>query len=350
MTDTHTTLTLIRPDDWHLHLRDGKQMQDVLPDTAKRFARAIVMPNLRPPITTVEQAIAYRERILAALPVTLKARFIPLMTLYLTDNTLPAEIETARKSAVVHAVKLYPAGATTNADAGVTDITQCFATLEMMEQLGMPLLVHGEVTDPDIDVFDREKIFIDRVLRRIVQRFPTLRIVFEHITTREAVEFVYAAPGNIAATITAHHLLLNRNALFAGGIRPHHYCLPVLKREIHRLALIEAATSGNSKFFLGTDSAPHPLSAKESTCGCAGIYTAHAAIELYAEVFEQAGALDKLEGFASFHGADFYHLPRNTDTLRLVKDSWTVPTQIKFGKESLVPLRAGGKVSWKILD
>ncbi|HNP51908.1 MAG TPA: dihydroorotase [Nitrosomonas nitrosa] len=350
MTDTHTTLTLIRPDDWHLHLRDGKQMQDVLPDTAKRFARAIVMPNLRPPITTVEQAIAYRERILAALPISLKARFIPLMTLYLTDSTLPAEIETARKSAVVHAVKLYPAGATTNADAGVTDITQCFATLEMMEQLGMPLLVHGEVTDPDIDVFDREKIFIDRVLRRIVQRFPSLRIVFEHITTREAVEFVYAAPGNIAATITAHHLLLNRNALFAGGIRPHHYCLPVLKREIHRLALIEAATSGNPKFFLGTDSAPHPLSAKESTCGCAGIYTAHAAIELYAEVFEQAGALDKLEGFASFHGADFYHLPRNTDTLRLVKDSWTVPTQIKFGKESLVPLRAGGKVSWKILD
>ncbi|PTQ91513.1 dihydroorotase [Nitrosomonas nitrosa] len=350
MTDTHTTLTLIRPDDWHLHLRDGKQMQDVLPDTAKRFARAIVMPNLRPPITTVEQAIAYRERILAALPISLKARFIPLMTLYLTDSTLPAEIETARKSAVVHAVKLYPAGATTNADAGVTDITQCFATLEMMEQLGMPLLVHGEVTDPDIDVFDREKIFIDRVLRRIVQRFPSLRIVFEHITTREAIEFVYAASGNIAATITAHHLLLNRNALFAGGIRPHHYCLPVLKREIHRLALIEAATSGNPKFFLGTDSAPHPLSAKESTCGCAGIYTAHAAIELYAEVFEQAGALDKLEGFASFHGADFYHLPRNTDTLRLVKDSWTVPTQIKFGKESLVPLRAGGKVSWKILD
>lgn len=350
MTDTHTTLTLIRPDDWHLHLRDGKQMQDVLPDTAKRFARAIVMPNLRPPITTVEQAIAYRERILAALPISLKARFIPLMTLYLTDSTLPAEIETARKSAVVHAVKLYPAGATTNADAGVTDITQCFATLEMMEQLGIPLLVHGEVTDPDIDVFDREKIFIDRVLRRIVQRFPSLRIVFEHITTREAIEFVYAASGNIAATITAHHLLLNRNALFAGGIRPHHYCLPVLKREIHRLALIEAATSGNPKFFLGTDSAPHPLSAKESTCGCAGIYTAHAAIELYAEVFEQAGALDKLEGFASFHGADFYHLPRNTDTLRLVKDSWTVPTQIKFGKESLVPLRAGGKVSWKILD
>ncbi|MCO6435292.1 dihydroorotase [Nitrosomonas nitrosa] len=350
MTDTHTTLTLIRPDDWHLHLRDGKQMQDVLPDTAKRFARAIVMPNLRPPITTVEQAIAYRERILAALPISLKARFIPLMTLYLTDSTLPAEIETARKSAVVHAVKLYPAGATTNADAGVTDITQCFATLEMMEQLGMPLLVHGEVTDPDIDVFDREKIFIDRVLRRIVQRFPSLRIVFEHITTREAIEFVYAASGNIAATITAHHLLLNRNALFAGGIRPHHYCLPVLKREIHRLALIEAATSGNPKFFLGTDSAPHPLSAKESTCGCAGIYTAHAAIELYAEVFEQAGALDKLEGFASFHGADFYHLPRNTDTLRLVKDSWTVPTQIKFGEESLVPLRAGGKVSWKILD
>lgn len=342
-----TTLTLTRPDDWHLHLRDGKQMQDVLPDTAQRFARAIIMPNLRPPIVTTDMAAAYRARILAALPATLLGRFEPLMTLYLTDNTPPAEIERAKKSGMVHAVKLYPAGATTNADAGVTDIAKCFATLNMMEQLRLPLLMHGEVTDPDIDVFDREKVFIDRVLLPLIQRFPALPVVFEHITTREAVEFVRAAPENIAATITAHHMLLNRNALFLGGIHPHHYCLPVLKRESHRLALIEAAISGHPKFFLGTDSAPHPVSGKESACGCAGIYTAHAAIELYAEAFEQAGALDKLEAFASFHGADFYQLARNTDRLTLAKESWTIPEQLIFGEEALIPLRAGEMISWK---
>lgn len=343
-----TTLTLTRPDDWHLHLRDGQQMQDVLPDTARRFARAIIMPNLRPPIVTVDMAMAYRARILAALPATLQGCFEPLMTLYLTDNTPPAEIERAKKSGRVHAVKLYPAGATTNSDAGVTDIAKCYATLDRMEQLGMPLLVHGEVTDPAIDIFDREKVFIDRVLLPLIQRFPTLRIVFEHITTREAVAFVKTAPEHIAATITAHHLLLNRNALFSGGIRPHHYCLPVLKRETHRLALIEAATSGHAKFFLGTDSAPHPVSGKENACGCAGIYTAHAATEFYAEVFEQAGALDKLEAFASFHGADFYRLPRNTDRLILQKEYSTIPEQLPFGEETLIPLRAGEMISWKI--
>lgn len=344
-----TTLTLTRPDDWHLHLRDGQQMQDILPHTARRFARAIIMPNLRPPIVTVDMAIAYRARIFAALPAALQGCFEPLMTLYLTDNTPPAEIERAKKSGLVHAVKLYPAGATTNSDAGVTDIAKCYATLDRMEQLGMPLLVHGEVTDPAIDIFDREKVFIDRVLLPLIQRFPTLHIVFEHITTREAVAFVKAAPEHIAATITAHHLLLNRNALFAGGIRPHHYCLPVLKRETHRLALIEAATSGHAKFFLGTDSAPHPVSSKESACGCAGIYTAHAAIELYAEVFEQAGALDKLEAFASFHGADYYHLPRNTDHIKLLRESWSVSEQLKFGEEQLIPMRAGERVTWKIV-
>ncbi len=344
-----TTLTFTRPDDWHLHLRDGKQMQDVLADTARQFARAIIMPNLRLPIVTVEMAAAYRARILAALPKTLQGHFEPLMTLYLTDNTPPAEIRRAKESGIVHAVKLYPAGATTNSDAGVTDIARCFTTLEMMEQLGMPLLVHGEVTDPNIDVFDRESVFIDQVLQPLIQRFPRLRTVFEHITTREAVEFVRAAPKNIAATITAHHLLLNRNVLFAGGIRPHHYCLPVLKRETHRLALIEAASSGDAKFFLGTDSAPHPVSSKESACGCAGIYTAHAAIEFYAEAFEQAGALDKLEAFTSFHGADFYRLPRNTNNITLIKESWKIPQCLEFGEEKLVPLRAGEDVSWKLL-
>lgn len=344
-----TTLTFTSPDDCHLHLRDGKQMQDVLPDTARQFARAIIMPNLKPPIVTVDMAAAYRARILAALPKTMQKHFEPLMTLYLTDNTPPAEIERAKTSGIVHAVKLYPAGATTNSDAGVTNIARCFATLEMMEQLGMPLLVHGEVTDPDIDVFDRESVYIDRVLQPLIQRFPRLRIVFEHITTREAVDFVRATPENIAATITAHHLLLNRNTLLLGGIRPHHYCLPVLKRETHRLALIEAATSGHPKFFLGTDSAPHPVSSKESACGCAGIYTAHAAIEFYAEAFEQAGALDKLEAFASFHGAEFYRLPRNADRITLIKERWAVPERLTFGEESLVPLRSGEYVSWKIL-
>lgn len=344
-----TTIMLTRPDDWHLHLRDGKQMRNVLPDTARQFSRAIIMPNLRPPIVTVEMAAAYRTRILAALPVSLQGQFEPLMTLYLTDDTPPAEIKRAKESGIVHAVKLYPAGATTHSDAGVTDIARCFSALDRMEQLGMPLLLHGEVTDSMVDVFDREKVFIERVLQPLTQRFPGLRIVFEHITTRDAVEFVRAASENIAATVTVHHLLLNRNALFSGGIRPHHYCLPVLKRETHRQALIEAATSGHSRFFLGTDSAPHPVSGKESACGCAGIYTAHAAIELYAEVFEQAGALDKLEAFASFHGADFYHLPRNTDRITLVKESWSVPEQLTFGDEFLIPLRAGERVCWKKL-
>ncbi|SFI27994.1 dihydroorotase [Nitrosomonas sp. Nm34] len=345
-----TTLIFTRPDDWHLHVRDGKPMQDVLADTARQFARAIIMPNLRPPIVTVEMAAAYRARILAALPKTLQGRFEPLMTLYLTDNTPPAEIRRAKESGIVHAVKLYPAGATTNSDAGVTDLARCSKTLESMEQLGMPLLVHGEVTDPDIDVFDRESVFIDQVLQPLIQRFPGLRIVFEHITTREAVEFVRAAPNNLAATITAHHLLLNRNVLLAGGLHPHHYCLPVLKRETHRLALIGAATSGDAKFFLGTDSAPHPISSKESACGCAGIYTAHAAIEFYAEAFEQAGALDKLEAFTSFHGADFYGLPRNTNHITLIKESWKIPQCLEFGEGKLVPLRAGENVSWKLLS
>lgn len=343
-------LTLTRPDDWHLHLRDGGQLQAVLPDSARRFARAIIMPNLASPIVTVDMAAAYRARILMALPAALRGQFEPLMTLYLTDNTQPAEIRRAKQSGFVHAVKLYPAGATTHSDAGVTDIAKCFAALDMMEKLAMPLLLHGEVTDPAIDIFDRESVFIERILEPLMQRFPALRIVFEHITTQEAVAFVRTAPDTIAATITAHHLLLNRNALFAGGIHPHHYCLPVLKRESHRLALIAAATSGHAKFFLGTDSAPHAVARKESACGCAGIYTAHAAIELYAEIFEQAGALDKLEAFASFHGADFYRLPRNTDQITLLKQNWKVPEQLSFGQERLIPLRAGENVCWKLVD
>lgn len=323
-------------------------MRAVLPDTARRFARAIVMPNLKPPAVTTGMALAYRERILAALPQGM--RFEPLMTLYLTDNTAPAEIIEARRSGAIQAIKYYPAGATTNSAAGVTDIAKCYATLETMEQVGMPLLVHGEVTDPEVDVFDKEKIFLEKVLTPLTQRFPRLRIVFEHITTREAVEFVRDASSNIAATITAHHLLLNRNALFQGGIRPHHYCLPVLKRETHRRTLIEAATSGNPKFFLGTDSAPHSRSTKETACGCAGIYTAHAAIELYAEAFEQADALDKLEAFASFHGADFYQLPRNKESITLKKENWSVPANLEFADDILIPLRAGGSLAWKIMD
>ncbi|BCT66733.1 dihydroorotase [Nitrosospira sp. NRS527] len=341
------TLTLTRPDDCHLHLRDGEQMRAVLPDTARRFARAIIMPNLKPPVITVEMALAYRGHILAALPPGM--RFEPLMTLYLTDNTASSEIFEGRRNGTIHGVKYYPAGATTNSAAGVTDIARCYGTLAAMEEAGMPLLVHGEVTDLAVDVFDREKSFLDRVLMPLTQRFPQLRIVFEHITTQEAVAFVTGARAHIAATITAHHMLLNRNAMFQGGIRPHHYCLPVLKRETHRQKLVEAATSGNPKFFLGTDSAPHPRSAKESTCGCAGIYTAHAAIELYAEAFEQAGALDKLEAFASFHGADFYKLPRNKDSIMLKKESWSVPSQLGFGNEALVPLRAGESLAWKLI-
>jgi len=341
-------ITLTRPDDWHLHLRDGALMASVLPDTARRFARAIVMPNLRPPVTTTAQAGAYRERILAALPAGLS--FQPLMTLYLTDNTQPEEIRTARQSGFVHGVKYYPAGATTNSDSGVTDIAKCHATLAAMEEAGMPLLVHGEVTNPKVDVFDREAVFIDTVLIPLLSRFPRLRVVLEHITTRHAVDFIQGAPAHVAATITAHHLLYNRNAMFAGGIRPHLYCLPVLKREEHRWALLAAATGGSPKFFLGTDSAPHARHAKEAACGCAGIYTAHAAIELYAEAFEAMGALPRLEAFASFHGPDFYGLPRNTDTVTLRREAWQVPAETAFGDGALVPLRAGEAVAWRLAD
>jgi dihydroorotase len=340
------TLTLTRPDDWHLHLRDGVHMQAVVTDTARRFARAIIMPNLRPPITTTELALAYRQRILDALPAG--SDFQPLMTLYLTDNTEPEEIARAKASGMVHGVKLYPAGATTNSDSGVTDIHKCHAALEAMQEHDLPLLVHGEDTHPLVDVFDREQVFIGKVLVPLLDRYPRLRVVFEHITTRQAVEFVKAAPANVAATITVHHLLYSRNAMFSGGMRPHMYCLPVLKREEHRWALNSAATSGNPKFLLGTDSAPHSRHAKESACGCAGIYTAHAALELYAEVFDAAGALNKLEGFASFHGPDFYRLPRNSGKITLTRESWEVPAELPFGGETLTPLRAGEQVGWKL--
>jgi len=339
-------LTLKRPDDWHLHLRDGAAMASVLADSARRFARAIVMPNLKPPVRTTYQALDYRERILAALPEG--ASFEPLMTLYLTDDTPPEEIARARLSGRVHGVKLYPAGATTHSDAGVTRISRCFNALEKMQEVGLPLLVHGESTDPAIDVFDREKAFIDEVLGPTVERFPGLRIVLEHITTRDAVQYVEVTGPNVAATITAHHLLMNRNALFMGGIRPHHYCLPVLKREEHREALVEAAISGNPKFFLGTDSAPHPRREKEAGCGCAGIYTGHAALELYAVAFEEAGALGRLEAFASEFGAGFYGLPVNQDWVTLVREDWTVPQRLKFGDDELVPLRAGETIPWKL--
>ena len=337
-------LKITRPDDWHLHLRDGALMQSVLPDTARQFARAIIMPNLKPPVITTAQALEYRQRILAALPAG--AKFQPLMTLYLTDNTPAQEIRKAKQSGMIHAVKYYPAGATTNSDAGVTDLRKAYPALEEMQRCDLPLLVHGEVTDPLVDVFDRESVFIDRVLQPLLRDLPKLRVVFEHITTSHAVHFVTQAADNIAATITAHHLLYNRNAMFSGGIRPHYYCLPVLKRETHRAALITAATSGNKKFFLGTDSAPHTQHTKETACGCAGIYTAHAAIELYAEAFEQANALDKLEAFASFYGADFYQLPRNTDHITLRKEQWQVPASMGFGEHRLVPLRAGEKMEW----
>jgi len=339
-------LTIRRPDDWHLHLRDGDAMAAVLPDTARRFARAIVMPNLKPAVRTTHQALDYRERILAALPEGLA--FEPLMTLYLTDDTPPEEIARAKLSGRIVAVKLYPAGATTHSDEGVTRISRCFHTLERMQELGVPLLVHGEVTDPEIDVFDRERAFIEAVLGPLVERFPRLKVVLEHITTRDAVQYVEVTGENIAATITAHHLLMNRNALFLGGIRPHHYCLPVLKREEHREALVEAATSGNPKFFLGTDSAPHARDSKEADCGCAGIYTAHAALELYATAFEEVGALDKLEGFASLYGPRFYGLPVNEDRVRLVREPWEVPARLPFGAGELVPLRAGERLAWKL--
>ncbi len=340
-------LTIKRPDDWHLHLRDGAAMASVVGDAARHFARAIVMPNLKPPVRTTEQALAYRERILAALPAG--AAFEPLMTLYLTDDTTPEEIARAKLSGRVHAVKLYPAGATTHSDSGVTRISRCFHALEKMEEVGLPLLVHGESTDPSVDVFDREEAFIEEVLGPTVHRFGRLKVVLEHITTREAVQFVEVTGPNVAATVTAHHLLMNRNALFMGGIRPHHYCLPVLKREEHREALVEAATSGNPKFFLGTDSAPHPRRDKETACGCAGMYTAHAALELYAVAFEEANALDRLEGFASIHGAQFYGLPVNQTTVTLVREGWKVPERLAFGAEELVPLRAGETVPWKLL-
>ena len=342
------TLTITRPDDWHLHVRDGAPMAAVLPDTARRFARAIIMPNLKPPTTTTALALAYRQRILAALPADMT--FEPLMTLYLTDNTTPTEIREAKMSGLIHGVKYYPAGATTHSDAGVTALSQCYAALAAMEEVGLPLLVHGEVTNPKVDIFDREQVFIDNMLVPLVVRFPRLKVVLEHITTRQAVDFVKSAPAHVGATITAHHLLYNRNALFAGGIRPHLYCLPVLKREEHRRILLSAATSGNPKFFLGTDSAPHARNTKESACGCAGIYTAHAAIELYAEAFETANALPKLEGFASFFGADFYGLPRNTEKITLLKTPWEVPAELAFGAEKLVPLRAGEPVGWRLAD
>jgi dihydroorotase len=322
-------------------------MKAVLPHTAHRFARAIVMPNLRPPVVTTDMAASYCDRILEALPPGV--RFQPLMTLYLTDHTTPEEIIAAKASGVVYGVKYYPAGATTHSDLGVTDIARCDATLGEMQRVGMPLLVHGESTDPEVDIFDREGVFIDQVLYPITQRFPQLRVVMEHITTQKAVDFVRATAGHIAATITPHHLLLNRNAIFQGGIRPHHYCLPVLKRERHRQALVDAAISGDTKFFLGTDSAPHSQVSKESACGCAGIYNAHAAIELYAEAFDEVGALDKLEAFASFHGPDFYRLPRNQETITLVKESWRVPPAMEFAGEALIPLRAGEDIHWKIV-
>ena len=341
-------ISLIRPDDWHLHLRDGEALRSVLPDTARRFARAIVMPNLVPPVRNLSDAQAYRDRIMAAVPRGLS--FEPLMTLYLTDNTVADEIIRSKQSGIVLAVKYYPAGATTNSESGVTDIARCNDVLAAMQECGMPLLLHGEVTDAAIDIFDREAVFIERHLRRIVDNFPKLKIVLEHITTKEGVDFVAQARQGVAGTLTAHHLLLNRNDMLVGGIRPHAYCLPVLKRELHRKALVAAATSGNSKFFLGTDSAPHEKHAKESACGCAGIYTSHAGIELYAEIFENESALDKLEAFASFNGPDFYGLPRNTDKITLQKTAWQVPDEIILGQNSMVPFRAGANVSWQLLD
>lgn len=342
------SLTLLRPDDWHLHLRDGAALAATVPDAARHFARAIVMPNLKPPVTTVAQAAAYRERILAAVPAG--QSFDPLMTLYLTDNTGPEEIDRAVDSGFVHAVKLYPAGATTNSDAGVSAIDEVYPVLERMQARGLVLCVHGEATGSEVDVFDREQVFIDRVLTPLLARFPELRLVFEHITTAEAVAFVEAAGPRVGATVTAHHLLLNRNAIFAGGIRPHHYCLPVLKRESHRQALVRAVSSGNPRFFLGTDSAPHARSTKEAACGCAGCYTAHAGIELYAEAFDAAGVLDKLEAFASLNGPAFYGLPANTERVTLCKEAWEVPTGLPYLEgDPLVPLRAGETIAWRLV-
>ncbi|MCE3273043.1 MAG: pyrC [Ramlibacter sp.] len=339
------TLTITRPDDWHLHVRDGAAMASVVPHSAAQFGRALIMPNLRPPVTTAALAAAYRERILAAAPQGVD--FEPLMSLYLTDNLPPEEILLARRAGVV-AAKLYPAGATTNSDAGVTDLRKIHRTLEAMQRSGMLLLVHGEVTDPDVDIFDREAVFLETKLKPLRKDFPELKIVVEHMTTKEAVQYVRDSDRFTAATITAHHLLYNRNAIFTGGIRPHYYCLPVLKREVHRQALVEAATSGDPRFFLGTDSAPHPAVLKEHALGCAGCYTALTAMELYAEAFDNAGALDKLEGFASFHGADFYGLPRNAGTLTLRRESWQVPDKVPFGEAELKPLRGGETLQWKV--
>lgn len=340
------SITLTRPDDWHLHVRDGAAMRDVVPHTAAQFARAIIMPNLKSPVTTAQQAIEYRQRILEAVPQGVS--FEPLMTLYLTDNLPPAEIGRARDAGVV-ALKLYPAGATTHSDAGVTDIRKTYATLEAMQKHGLKMLVHGEVTSSDIDLFDREAVFIDRHLIPLRRDFPELKIVFEHITTREAAQYVAQADRFVAATITAHHLLFNRNAIFVGGVRPHYYCLPVLKREEHRQALVQAATGGSPKFFLGTDSAPHPAALKEHASGCAGCYTAHAAIEMYAEAFDAVGALDRLEGFASFHGPDFYGLPRNTGHITLQRQDWRAPVTVPFGEAELKPLRGGEVLPWRMV-
>ena len=341
-------LTLLRPDDWHIHLRDGAVLANTVADVARTFGRAIIMPNLVPPVRNAAEADAYRQRILAARPAG--SQFQPLMVLYLTDLTSAADVRAAKASGFVHAAKLYPAGATTNSDSGVTSIDKIFPALEAMADVGMPLLVHGEVTRSEIDVFDREKAFIDEHLVRVVERFPSLKVVFEHITTGDAVQFVNSASPNVGATITAHHLLYNRNHMLVGGIRPHFYCLPILKRNTHQDALLDAATSGSSKFFLGTDSAPHALHAKEAACGCAGCYTAYAAIELYAEAFEAAGALDKLEAFASFNGPDWYGLPRNSGTITLAKENWTVPADYPYiSGDTIVPLRAGETLSWKML-
>ena len=342
-----STLSLTRPDDWHLHVRDGEALGAVLPHSARCFGRALIMPNLRPPVTTTAQALAYRKRILAALPAG--SGFEPLMSLYLTDNTPPDEIDRAKESRCVIAAKLYPAGATTNSESGVTVIERIVPVLERMEELGMVLCVHGETTEADVDIFDRERVFMEKVLSPLTRRLPGLKIVFEHITTTEAARFVRAAGANVAATVTAHHLLFNRNALFAGGIRPHHYCLPVLKREEHRQALVEAVCSGNPRFFLGTDSAPHAAHAKEAACGCAGCYSAPLALELYAEAFEAADALDRLEAFASLNGPAFYGLPPNADKITLRRETWEVPADYRYGKESLIPLRAGETVAWKLI-
>lgn len=342
-------LTITRPDDWHVHLRDGEALPHTCADMARYFGRAIVMPNLDPPAATVAQALAYRERIVHAMR-SLPRQFEPLMTLYLTDQTDAAEVQAAAATDAVHAIKLYPAGATTNSAAGVAELEGLYPVLAAMQEVDLPLLIHGEVTDGAIDIFDREKVFIDRHLEPIARRFPALRIVLEHITTDDAVQFVTGAGSNVAATITAHHLLFNRNDMLAGGIRPHYYCLPILKRKVHQQALRAAATSGNPKFFLGTDSAPHSTTSKQSSCGCAGIYSAHAALEFYAEVFEQLDALEKLEPFAAHFGPDFYCLPRNTDTVTLRKESWQVPAQLPLGADTLTPLRAAETIIWRVID